>query len=77
LPKIPPVSPSRLVKILEKSGFTVIRQKGSHLIMIDNRKTRIVIPIHPGREIKPGLVRAIMREAGLSREKFLALLKEK
>jgi predicted RNA binding protein YcfA (HicA-like mRNA interferase family) len=77
LPKIPPISPNKLVKILEKEGFKVIRQKGSHVIMINSRKTRIVIPVHPGKDIKPGLIRAILREAGISREKFLKLLKEK
>ncbi len=45
--------------------------------MIDNRKTRIVIPVHPGKDIKPGLLRAIIKEAGLSREDFFKLLKEK
>jgi predicted RNA binding protein YcfA (HicA-like mRNA interferase family) len=77
LPKIPPISPNKLVKILEKEGFKVIRQKGSHVIMINSRKTRIVIPVHPGKDIKPGLIRAILREAGISREKLLKLLKEK
>jgi len=77
LPKIPPISPNKIVKILEKEGFKVIRQKGSHVIMINSRKTRIVIPVHPGKDIKPGLIRAILREAGISREKFLKLLKEK
>ena len=77
MPKIPPISPNKIVKILEKSGFKVIRQKGSHVIMINDKRTRIVIPMHPGKDIKPGLVRAIMREAGISREKFVALLKER
>jgi len=36
-----------------------------------------VIPVHPGKDIKPGLIRAIIREAGISREKFFKLLKEK
>jgi len=77
LPKIPPISPNKLVKILQKESFKIIRQKGSHVIMINSRKTRIVIPVHPGKDIKPGLIRAILREAGISREKFLKLLKEK
>ncbi len=45
--------------------------------MMNTRKTRIVIPVHPGKDIKPGLIRAIIREAGISREKFLQFLKEK
>ncbi|MCW4047185.1 MAG: type II toxin-antitoxin system HicA family toxin [Candidatus Bathyarchaeota archaeon] len=63
--------------MLEKEGFKIIRQKGSHIIMINSRKVRIVIPMHPGKDIKPGLARAILREAGISREKFLKFLREK
>ena len=44
--------------------------------MIDDRKTRIVIPVHPGKDVKSGLIRAIIKEAGLSREDFFKLLKE-
>jgi predicted RNA binding protein YcfA (HicA-like mRNA interferase family) len=71
------MGPNKLVKILEKEGFKVIRQKGSHVIMINSKKNRIVIPVHPGKDIKPGLIRTILNEAGISREKFLKLLKEK
>jgi len=77
LPKIPPVDSRRLIKILENFGFRVVRQKGSHVIMMNEEKTRIVIPVHPGRKVKPGLVRAIMREAGISREEFFKILKKK
>jgi len=76
LPKISPLNPQKLIKILQTAGFKIIRQKGSHIIMIDNRKTRIVIPVHPGKDVKPGLIRAIIKEAGLSRETFFKLLKE-
>jgi predicted RNA binding protein YcfA (HicA-like mRNA interferase family) len=77
LPKIQPINPNKLVKILEKEGFKVIRQKGSHIIMINKERTRIVIPMHPGKDLKPGLTRAILREAGISRERFSELLKER
>ncbi len=61
---------------LEQEGYKVVRQKGSHIIMINNEKNRIVIPMHPGKDLNPSLVRAILKEAGISRERFL-LLKEK
>jgi len=77
LPKIPPIDSKRLIKILEREGFRIIRQKGSHVILMNDKKTRIVIPMHPGKDLKPGLYRAILREAGISREKLFKLLKEK
>lgn len=48
MPKIPPLKPRKLIKILEKTGFKVAHQKGSHIIMMNDKKTRIVIPVHPG-----------------------------
>ena len=76
MPKIPPLGGHKLVGILERAGFKITRQKGSHVILINDRKMRIVVPIHPGKDVKPGLTRAIMKEAGLSREEFLKLLRE-
>jgi predicted RNA binding protein YcfA (HicA-like mRNA interferase family) len=77
LPKIPPVTSVELIKIVQLKGFQIVRQKGSHVILINKEKNRIVVPVHPGKEIKPGLLRAILREAGISREDFDKLLKEK
>ena len=77
MPKIPPLNPRKLIKILEKTGFKVVRQKGSHVIMMNDRKTRIIVPVHPGKDIKPGLISAMIREAEITREKFFKLLKEK
>jgi len=77
LPKIKPLPHRELIRALEKTGFRIVRQKGSHvIIMMNGHGTRIVIPAHPGKDVKPGLIRAIIKEAGLSREKFLKLLKE-
>jgi hypothetical protein len=40
LPKISPINPQKLIKILEKSGFKFIRQKGSHAIMINDKRNQ-------------------------------------
>ena len=76
MPKIKPLPAQRIIKVLEKTGFKVIRQKGSHVIMINEKGMRIVIPVHPGKDVKPSLIRAIIKEAGLKREEFFKLLKQ-
>jgi hypothetical protein len=38
--------------------------------MMNNKKTRIVVPVHPGKDVKSGLIRAIIKEAGLSKEEL-------
>jgi predicted RNA binding protein YcfA (HicA-like mRNA interferase family) len=76
MPKIIPIPARKLVKLLEKLGFEIVRQKGSHIIMMDKNRRRIVIPSHPGKDIKPSLVRVIIKEVGISREEFFELLKK-
>lgn len=76
MPRITPVDPYKLIKLLSKVGFKPIRQRGSHLILMNDQGIRIVIPLHPGKNIKPGLIRVIIAEAGLTREKYFKLLEE-
>jgi len=76
LPRITPIDPYRLIKILSKIGFKPIRQKGSHVILMNERRTRIVVPVHPSKKLKPGLVRVIIREARLTREEYFELLEK-
>jgi len=62
-----------VVKVLVKAGFRVVRQKGSHMILV---KDECVVPIPKHKEIKRGLLIEIISEAGFTREEFLRLLKE-
>ncbi len=76
MPKITPINPYKLIKILGKIGFKPVRQKGSHVILMNEQKVRIIVPVHSGKKLKPGLIRTIVREAGLTREKYFKLLEE-
>jgi len=62
-----------VVKVLVKAGFTVARQKGSHLILT---RDEYVVPVPKHAEIKRGLLTEIIAEAGLTREEFLRLLEK-
>jgi predicted RNA binding protein YcfA (HicA-like mRNA interferase family) len=72
LSKLPLLSWREVVKALEKAGFQVARQKGSHLILV---KGDCVLPVPKHGEIKRGLLMAIIAESGLTKEEFLKLLK--
>mgnify|MGYP000120727550 FL=1 len=76
MPRVTPIDPYKLIKILNKVGFKPVRQRGSHVILMNEQRTRIVVLLHSGKKLKPGLVRVIIREAGLTREKYFKLLKE-
>ena len=66
MPRITPLDPYKLIKLLGKVGFKPIRQRGSHVILMNEKVVRIIVPVHPGKKIKPGLIRVIIAEAGLT-----------
>ncbi len=74
--KLKPLPAHKVIKALEKAGFKVLRQKGSHVIMGHEDGRVSVVPVHKGEEIGRGLLRKIIKDAGLSREEFLELLKK-
>jgi predicted RNA binding protein YcfA (HicA-like mRNA interferase family) len=74
-PKLPVISGKGAVKAFRKIGYEVVRQKGSHLRLKDPNDPLhkpITIPDH--KELKPGLLRKLIRDANLSLEDFLKLL---
>ena len=71
--KLPQVSGSEVVQALQKLGFTVRRQHGSHIIMRrDNPFAQTVVPNH--RQIDRGTLRAILRQTDLTGDDFIKLL---
>jgi predicted RNA binding protein YcfA (HicA-like mRNA interferase family) len=63
----------RMVRALERLGWTVCRSKGSHHALARaDRPGVITIPVKKGRTLPEGLARAILKQAGLSVEEFLA-----
>jgi len=72
--ELPALKPKQVVAALEKAGFEVRRQTGSHIIMYKSGiRHPISIPLHP-RDLPKGTLRAIIREARLTVEEFLGLL---
>ena len=71
--KLPRVSGQQVVAALQRAGFRVVRQHGSHMILRrDNPFSQTVVPAH--RELDRGTLRAILRQINLSVEEFLGLL---
>lgn len=68
---LPSLKVREIIRRLRKAGFMKWRQSGSHLSMYRSSDNRTVtIPVHFGRDIPKGTLRAIIREAGLSVEEF-------
>jgi predicted RNA binding protein YcfA (HicA-like mRNA interferase family) len=72
--KLPVISGRECVRALERAGFYLKRQKGSHLILRrDEPFAQVVVPDH--KVLDRGTLRAIVRHAGLSVGEFVNLLK--
>ena len=78
MPKLPQVKGAELVRALEKAGFLVVRQRGSHVqlrrVEPDGRVTTFPVPVHAGRTMKRGLLHGILRKAGMDLEQLIELL---
>jgi len=67
MPKFPGLSGKDIVRALEKLGFQVVRQSGSHIMMKRGGKG-CVVPNH--KEVKVGTVNGLLRQAEVSAEDF-------
>jgi mRNA interferase HicA len=75
MPKLPVVTPLKLIKIFEKAGFVWVHGAGSHRVYKNSDGARIVIPVH-GRDIPNGTLLAILKDANISKEEFVKLLQK-
>jgi len=68
------IKPLVLGKILVKYyNFRLERQRGSHMILLDESGHMVVIPLH-GKELKEGTLHAILKQAGLTKEDIIKYL---
>jgi len=75
MPKLPVLPGKDVVKAFAKLGYELDHQTGSHMILRhkDSPHRRLTVPNH--KELSTGTLRAIIRQAGLTREEFMELLK--
>jgi predicted RNA binding protein YcfA (HicA-like mRNA interferase family) len=72
--KLPVVSGQDLCKALQKIGYSMDHQTGSHIILRnqDPPYRRLTVPNH--KEISKGTLRSIIRQAGLTVEELIDLI---
>lgn len=75
MPKLPATSAKKVIKALEKLGFKVYRQTGSHIHLWNEERNLVVtVPNHP--ELAKGTLISIMKQARLEKKEFIAALTE-
>lgn len=71
-PKLPRISGGQAISALQRLGFVVIRQRGSHVVLkrqISKEEITCVVPLH--RELAIGTLRGILRQAQVTPEEFI------
>ncbi len=70
MPPVPLLRPSEVIKIFEKLGWRVVRQRGSHIILTKTGQiATLSVPNH--EQIARGTLRGLISKAGLTIEQFL------
>jgi predicted RNA binding protein YcfA (HicA-like mRNA interferase family) len=70
---LPVISGRKAVRAFEKLGWQIVRQRGSHIIMIKQGEiTTLSIPDH--KEIAKGTLRSLIRAAGITVDEFVSQL---
>jgi predicted RNA binding protein YcfA (HicA-like mRNA interferase family) len=72
--RLRPVPGRKLIAALERKGFEVVRITGSHHVLHHEDGRRTVVPVHGSKEIKRGLLKAILHDCRLEWEELQHLL---
>lgn len=72
--KLPRLTARQIVAVLEKAGFSLARQSGSHMIYKNTAGKRVTVPFHASKILHPKVLKSVLRDADLSVEKLLELL---
>jgi len=70
--RIPVVSGAEAVRRFERAGWSVSRWKGSHVMLV-HPSVRATLSIPQHRELDRGLLRALIRSAGMTVDEFVLL----
>jgi len=68
--KLPVISGKEAVKRLEKAGFLLVRQVGSHMILRRERLPKMTVSIPDHKQLKRRTLKNILRQINLSVDEF-------
>ena len=75
MPRLPRISGKKAVRTLEKMGFIISRQTGSHVVLkklTPDGEIVCVVPLH--RELKIGTLSGILKQAQVKADEFIMIL---
>ncbi|MDR0926464.1 MAG: type II toxin-antitoxin system HicA family toxin [Ignavibacteria bacterium] len=70
--KHPILTPRQLLKALKNKGFSVVKTRHSHKLLVGTDGRRIVVPVHRGRPIAPILLSKICKDISIEIDELLS-----
>lgn len=65
-----------VVRAFLRAGWQICRQRGSHVILEKKGYDAILsVPVHKGKNVKRGTLRDLIKDAGLTVEEFIGLVR--
>jgi predicted RNA binding protein YcfA (HicA-like mRNA interferase family) len=74
LPSLPVISGDEAVRAFERLGYERVRQRGSYIRLMSDESGREPLTVPRKKELKRRMLRALIRDAGISVEDFMELL---
>ena len=74
MPRLPRLTAREIMAVLQKVGFSLVRESGSHKIFKNPAGRRATVPYHASKVLHPKTLKSILRDANLSVEDLEKLL---
>ena len=76
--KLPRWPGRKIIRVFKKAGWVLDHIEGSHHILVkEGAEEILVVPVHGNKPIKVGLLKGLIKDAGLTNEEFLRLCYER
>ena len=72
--RFPRITASEAIKALEKAGFVLVRQSGSHKIFRNKDWKRVTVPYHSGMDLHHMISKSVLKDANLTLDEFKELV---
>lgn len=70
MPKLPRITPRKIIAVLKRHGFQLDHTTGSHFVFYHPQTNRRVTVAYHAKNIPPGTLLSILKQAGISRDEL-------
>lgn len=70
MPRLPRLTAKQIISILEKRGFKLVRQSGSHKIFRNSEGKRTTVPFHDSKILHPKILKSIVKDTDIELEEL-------